>query len=434
MSAHDPTTTPAQRWGFFAVISLGLFIIGLDNSILFTALPELNAQLDTTPSEALWIINAYPLVMAGLLLGSGTLGDKIGHRLMFLTGLAIFGAASLAAAFAPTALFLILARGLLGVGAAAMMPATLALIRLTFSNERERNTALGVWGSVAVVGAALGPVVGGALLEVFWWGSIFLINVPIVIIALALTVWLAPENMPNPDKHWDALSSLYALFALSGLTMAIKEVANPHSGWGLFAAAVVVCAAAGWLFGRRQKLLDDPLLTFDIFRSRMFAGGVVAAGGAMFVIAGAELMTTQKLQLVDGFSPLQAGATIMAIALAAMPASALGGAFLHRVGFLPLIAGGFALGVVGAGLLIVGSRAENLPLEVVALALLGLSGGSVMSVSSIAIIGAAPMHRSGMAAGVKEVSYEFGTLITVAAPRVSDPPATSKPPNTATAT
>ncbi len=197
--------------------------------------------------------------------------------------------------------------------------------------------------------------------------------------------------------------------------MVIKEAVNPHSGWGLVAVAVVVCVAAGWLFGRRQKLLDDPLLIFDIFRSRMFAGGVVvAAGGAMFVIAGAELMTTQKLQLVDGFSPLQAGATIMAIALAAMPASALGGAFLHRVGFLPLIAGGFALGVVGAGLLIVGSRAENLPLEVVALALLGLSAGSVMSVSSIAIIGAAPLHRSGMAAGVEGVSYEFGTLITVA--------------------
>ncbi len=216
MSAHDPTTTPAQRWGFFAVISLGLFIIGLDNSILFTALPELNAQLDTTSSEALWIISAYPLVMAGLLLGSGTLGDKIGHRLMFLTGLAIFGVASLAAAFAPTALVLIFARGLLGVGAAAMMPAMLALIRLTFSNERERNTAIGVWGSVAVVGAALGPVVGGTLLEVFWWGSIFLINVPIVVVALVLTVWLAPKNMPNPDKHWDALPSLYALFALSG--------------------------------------------------------------------------------------------------------------------------------------------------------------------------------------------------------------------------
>ena len=162
-------------------------------------------------TQGLWIINAYPLVLAGLLLGTGTLGDKLGHRLMFIVGLVVFGVASLAAAFAPSAWLLVGARGLLGMGAAVMMPATLALIRLTFPDERERNTAIGIWGSVAVVGAALGPLVGGALLEAFWWGSVFLINVPIVLIALALTFWLAPENMPNPAKYWDFISSVLSL-------------------------------------------------------------------------------------------------------------------------------------------------------------------------------------------------------------------------------
>ncbi|WP_288865302.1 MFS transporter [uncultured Corynebacterium sp.] len=398
--------TKAQRWGFFAVVSLGLLMISLDNSILYTALPALERSLGASPEQGLWIINAYPLVLSGLLLGTGALGDRVGHRLMFLAGLVIFGAASLGAAFAPGPLALILARGLLGAGAAVMMPATLALIRLTFPDERERNTAIGIWGSVAVAGGALGPVVGGALLGHFWVGSVFLINVPIVVLALVLTVALAPPNLPNPDKRWDLVSSLYALAALSGLTMAIKQATNPQSGAWLFGGAVAA-VLGGWRFVRRQHRLEDPLLTFEIFRSRMFTGGVLAAVGGMFVLAGAELMTTQKLQLVDELTPLAAGATVAVMAAAAIPASALGGAYLHAVGFLPLIAGGFAGATVGAGVLVAGGTWTGL-------VLLGLSAGFVMSVSSIAIIGSAPMHRSGMAAGVEEVSYELGTLVTVA--------------------
>ncbi|MEH0147864.1 MFS transporter [Corynebacterium sp. Q4381] len=406
MSSFEPTSK-SQRWTFFAVISLGLFMISLDNSILYTALPELNRQLGTTPAESLWIINAYPLVLSGLLLGAGTLGDKIGHRLMFIVGLAVFGAASLAAAFAPSAWALVAARAALGVGAAAMMPATLALIRLTFADEQERNTAIGIWSSVAVVGAAVGPLIGGALLSAFWWGSIFLINVPIVVVALVLTLLLAPENVPNPDKHWDAVSSVYVLVALSGFTIAVKEAAKAERWWWLLAAAVAVTVTAGALFGRRQRLLTEPLLTFDIFRSRLFVGGVVAAAGAMFVLIGVELNTTQKLQLVDALSPLQAGLIIIVMALAAFPASALGGANLHRVGFLPLIAGGFFGAAAGTLLLAAGAQFAGL-------AVMGVSAGAIMSVSSIAIIGAAPPHRSGMAAGVEEVSYELGALLSVA--------------------
>ncbi|WP_303049152.1 MFS transporter [Corynebacterium sp. Marseille-P4321] len=404
--------TGTQRWSFFAVVSLGLLMISLDNSILYTAMPALNVQLGASPTESLWIINAYPLVLSGLLLGTGSLGDKVGHRLMFVIGLCIFGLASLGAAYAPSAPALIVARAFLGVGAAVMMPATLALIRVTFTNERERNTAIGIWGSVAIIGAALGPVVGGALLEVFWWGSVFLINVPIVAVALVLTVVLAPENMPNSQKQWDAVSSLHALVALTGLTLAIKSAAAGDTA--VLIAACVACVLGAWLFVRRQYRIPDPLLTFEIFRSRMFTGGVVAAVGSMFLAAGVELMTTQKLQLVDDFTPLHAGATVIAMAAAAFPVSALGGAYLHKVGFLPLVAGGFAGAVVGLGVLAVGAAVGSLPFEVLGLALVGVSGGSVMSVSSIAILGAAPMHRSGMAAGVEEVSYEFGTLMAVA--------------------
>lgn len=407
-------TSATRRWTFFGVVSLGLLMIGLDNSILYTALPELSEQLHATSLQQLWIINAYALMLAGLLLGTGTLGDKIGHRRMFVLGLWIFGVASLTAALAPGAWELVAARAFLGLGASVMMPATLALIRLTFDDEIERNTAIGIWGSIAVVGAAAGPTVGGFLLEHFWWGSVFLVNVPIVIIALVLTAFLAPPNVANPAKHWDALSSLYALVTLASLVLVIKSVASSHLNAMLIGGALAACLVGVVLFTRRQDTLEDPLLTFDIFRSPIFTGGVLAAAGAMFGMAGLEMTTTQKLQLVDLYSPLHAGLIISIIALAALPMSALGGANLHRWGFLPIIAGGFLFMAGGISCAVWGGHRELFPAYMAGLFLTGIGAGLVMSVSSTAIIGAAPASRSGMAAGVEEVSYEFGTLLSIA--------------------
>ncbi|MDO5498562.1 MAG: MFS transporter [Propionibacteriaceae bacterium] len=407
-------STPLQRWTFLVVISLGLLMIGVDNSILYTALPQLREQLAATETQGLWIINAYPLVLSGLLLGTGTLGDRIGHRLMFLLGLALFGLASLGAAFSPTAWSLVAARGLLGLAAAVMLPATLALVRITFTDERERNTAVGVWASIAVLGAAAGPVVGGLLLEHFWWGSVFLINVPIVAVALIATCAIAPPNVPNPAKRWDAVSSGFALVALSGLVLAIKEGVNPDRSWLVLSIALASAILAGIAFTHRQRRLDDPLLAFDVFASRIFTGGVSAAAAAMFVVAGLELMTTQRYQLVAGYSPLDAGLLVISVTLAAFPFSILGGAMLHRVGFLPLIAGGFAAIALGVALAAWFSHQGWLSGFVASLLLVGAGAGSTMSVSSTAIIGGAPVHRAGMAAGVESVSYEFGTLISVA--------------------
>lgn len=413
-SAESLRASATRRWTFFGVISLGLLMIGLDNSILYTALPVLSDQLHATSLQQLWIINAYALMLAGLLLGTGTLGDKIGHRRMFVIGLWIFGIASLAAALAPGAWELAAARAFLGLGASIMMPATLALIRLTFEDEIERNTAIGIWGSIAVVGAAAGPTVGGFLLEHFWWGSVFLVNVPIVIIALVLTVFLAPPNVANPAKHWDFLSSFYALITLASLILVIKSVASAHLNAMLIGGALAACLIGAILFTRRQHKLKEPLLTFDIFRSPIFSGGVLAAAGAMFGMAGLEMTTTQKLQLVDLYSPLHAGLIISLIALAALPMSALGGANLHRWGFLPIIAGGFLFMAAGIGCVVWGGTHNIFPAYLAGLFITGIGAGLVMSVSSTAIIGAAPASRSGMAAGVEEVSYEFGTLLSIA--------------------
>ncbi|MCZ9309825.1 MFS transporter [Corynebacterium uberis] len=407
MSTVD--TMPHRRWIFLAVISTGLFLLGVDNSILFTALPQLQELLGATDLQALWIINAYPLVMSGLLLGTGTLGDRIGHRRMFLIGLALFTSGSLCSGLAPGPWWLVAARALLGFGAATMMPATLALIRHTFSRPRELNIAIGLWGAVAMVGSAMGPVIGGALLEHFWWGSVFLINVPVGILALALTPLVAPPNVADPTRRWDIHSSALALVFLVAMVLAIK-IHQPRVLLPLLVLAVVT----GWAFGRRQHRLAEPLLELAIFKNPVFSGGVLAAAAACFISAGMEFMTTQRLQLALGMTPLEAGLTVTVAAAAAMPMSVLGGAILHRTGFVPLISGGFLLCAVGCAVTVLAVLGGGHGVLLIGLAFIGAGCGAVMSVSSTAIVGSAPLNRAGMASGVEEVSYEFGHLLAVA--------------------
>ncbi|GAA3114057.1 MFS transporter [Streptomyces rectiviolaceus] len=402
-----------RRWLLLTVVSAGLLLITLDNSILYAALPTLVEDLGASSSEGLWIINAYPVVMAGLLLGSGTLGDRVGHRRMFLIGLVVFGVASLAASFSPTPEALIAARAFLAVGAAAMMPATLALIRITFDDERERNVAIAIWGSLAIVGSALGPIVSGLLLQSFWWGSVFLVNVPVVIAALVATLVLAPPNDADPGKRWDLVSSLLALVALVGLVIAIKETAKTDPAPLVIAAGALAAALGGWAFARRQSRLPYPLLDFAIFRNRAFLAGVLAAGFSMFAIAGIQLITTQRFQLVEGFTPLRAGLLVAAVALGALPTAMVGGASLHRVGLLPIVAGGLALSTVGSVLVLLNFD-THMGLLVTGLLIAGAGLGAAMSVASSAIMGNVPARRAGMASSVEEVSYEFGSLIAVA--------------------
>ncbi|MCQ1580623.1 MFS transporter [Streptomyces parvus] len=402
-----------RRWLLLTVVSAGLLLITLDNSILYAALPTLVKDLGASSSEGLWIINAYPVVMAGLLLGSGTLGDRVGHRRMFAIGLAVFGVASLVAAFSTSPEALIAARAFLAVGAAAMMPATLALIRVTFDDERERNMAIAVWGTMAVVGSALGPIISGILLQHFWWGSVFIINAPVVVAAIVATPFLAPPNDPDPSKQWDLASSLLALVALVGLVLAIKETAKSDPDPAVIAAAALATAVGGWAFARRQRRLTYPLLDFAIFRNRAFLAGVLAAGFALFAISGIQLVTTQRFQLVEGFTPLRAGFLVAAVALGAFPTAMLGGAVLHRVGLLPLITGGLALGAVGTVLVLM-NFSTSTGLLVTGLIITGSGLGAAMSVASSAIMGNVPARRAGMASSVEEVSYEFGGLIAVA--------------------
>ena len=412
-----------HRWLLLMMVGLGLLLVTVDITILLTALPVLTHELHASAAEGLWIVNAYPLFSTGLLLGAGTLGDRIGHRRMYLVGLVIFGLASLMAAYAGSVAVLVLARVLQAVGASAMLPATLALIRVGFSDERERALAISVWACLSLVGAILGPLLGGWLLGHFHWGALFLVNVPIIAVAWLGTWFVAPEQRnPNADP-WDLPSSVLALLALSSLVLAIKTATHPPIDLGLLGTALAAGLVAGLAFVRRQRRLTHPLLDFSLFRNPAFAAGVLGAVSVTFTTGGVLLGVSQRFQWVAGYTPLQSGLLASVLFIGTLPSSILGGLWLHRIGLRRLISGGLAVGALG---MLVAAQAlpwhpsglpaadEGLGWLVAGLLLAGLGLGATISVASTAIVESAPPHRAGMASSVEEVAYEFGALLSIA--------------------
>ena len=412
-----------HRWLLLMMVGLGLLLVTVDITILLTALPVLTHELHASAAEGLWIVNAYPLFSTGLLLGAGTLGDRIGHRRMYLVGLVIFGLASLMAAYAGSVAVLVLARVLQAVGASAMLPATLALIRVGFADERERALAISVWACLSLVGAILGPLLGGWLLGHFHWGALFLVNVPIIAVAWLGTWFVAPEQRnPNADP-WDLPSSVLALLALSSLVLTIKTATHPPVDLGLLGTALVTGLVAGLAFVRRQRRLTHPLLDFSLFRNPAFAAGVLGAVSVTFTTGGVLLGVSQRFQWVAGYTPLQSGLLASVLFIGTLPSSILGGLWLHHIGLRRLIAGGLAVGALG---MLVAAQAlpwhpsglpaahEGLGWLVAGLLLAGLGLGATISVASTAIVESAPPHRAGMASSVEEVAYEFGALLSIA--------------------
>ena len=412
-----------HRWLLLMMVGLGLLLVTVDITILLTALPVLTHELHASAAEGLWIVNAYPLFSTGLLLGAGTLGDRIGHRRMYLVGLVVFGLASLMAAYAGSVAVLVLARVLQAVGASAMLPATLALIRVGFSDERERALAISVWACLSLVGAILGPLLGGWLLGHFHWGALFLVNVPIIAVAWLGTWFVAPEQRNSNADPWDLPSSVLALLALSSLVLAIKTATHPPVDLGLLGTALVTGLVAGLAFVRRQRRLPHPLLDFSLFRNPPFAAGVLGAVSVTFTTGGVLLGVSQRFQWVAGYTPLQSGLLASVLFIGTLPSSILGGLWLHRIGLRRLIAGGLAVGALG---MLVAAQAlpwhpsglpaadEGLGWLVTGLLLAGLGLGATISVASTAIVESAPPHRAGMASSVEEVAYEFGALLSIA--------------------
>lgn len=401
-----------RRWLILAIISSALLLIVIDMTVLYTALPTLTRELNASASEKLWIVNIYALIAAGLLLGMGTLGDRLGHKHLFIGGLGVFGLFSLIAAFSPSAAVLIGARGFLAVGAAMMMPATLAIVRVTFTDPREQAMAFGIWASVASGGAAFGPVVGGLLLEHFWWGSVFLINVPIVLVALVVGALLIPNHPGDTSKRWDWLGSLQVMIGLISVAYAVKELGKRTPSFEGMLIALLLGALFLTLFIRRQRRATQPMLDLGLFKATGFRNAVISAVVSAAALIGMELVFSQRLQLVLGLSPLEAALFILPLPLGSFISGPLAGYYLPRLGNQRMLFWTLLLSAASmlAYLLLYDAAVY---LQLIVLALLGFTIGAALTASSSTIMLSVPANQAGMAASIEEVSFELGGAVGV---------------------
>lgn len=399
--------TTLKRWIVLAIVSSALLLIVMDMTILYTALPSLTSDLGASASEKLWILNGYSLVMAGLLPAMGTLGDRLGYKKIFILGIIMFSIASLVAAFAPNPTVLVAARVLLAVGASMMMPATLSIIRVTFNEPRELGIALGVWGSVSAGGAGLGPIIGGLLLEHYWWGSVFLINIPIAIVALILTIIYIPDHVGNKTKKWDFVSSVQIMIGMVAIIFAIKEITRREGSPIIALISAIIGIIAIIIFIRRQLRSSEPLIDLSLFRTVQFSAGFVTALVSAFAQLGVQYLVTQKLQLVEGLSPLQAGLYTLSIPIAALITGPLTGMIMHRYDVLRIKSVALLVGAIGIVIYLFQLEVSVVG-QMIGLALFGGGLGAAMTTASHSIMSYAPSHKAGMAASIEEVAFEMG--------------------------
>ncbi len=403
-----------REWLGLAALVLPVVITSMDLSVLYLAVPRLSAELRPSAGELLWILDVYGFLLAGLLITMGNLGDRIGRRRLLLTGAVIFGLASVLAAFATSPEMLIIARALMGVGGSTLMPSTLSLIRNLFHDDAQRGTAIGIWMASFAGGSALGPVVGGVLLQFLPWGSVFLINAPVVVIMIIGTLALVPEyRHPRPDRL-DLISVGLSIVSIMAIVWAVKHVAEQLTldGWALLAVAVGLLAAT--LFVRRQRRLATPLVDLSLLRRPTVLGSVVGGGLALFALLGVNLQLAQYLQLVLGLDPLPAALWT----LPGMITIAVGATFAprlrDRIGSPRTFVATFLTAAVGVGLLIFTPDAGGLPLLVAAELIFGLGLSAALTIATDLVVASAPPERAGAASAISETGNEFGAALGVA--------------------
>ncbi|SNT63563.1 MFS transporter, DHA2 family, multidrug resistance protein [Asanoa hainanensis] len=400
-----------KEWVGLAVLALPSLLVSIDLFVLLLAVPQLSGDLGAGSTDQLWIIDGYGFLLSGFLITMGALGDRLGRRRLLLGGAAVFGVASVLAAYADSPAMLIAARALLGVAGAAMGPTTLALITGMFRDPKQRATAIGVWLMSLMGGSAIGPVVGGVLLGHFWWGSVFLIAVPAMVLLLALGPVLLPKDRPGRDPApLDLVSVGLSLAAILPAVYGIKELAR-HGVSPTPAAALVVGLLFAVVFLRRQRTLAHPLVDLRLFRERTFR----TALGAMFVntmLPGTVMvLITQFLQLVAGYQPLRAGLTLLPAVAAGLVATQLAPLAARRIRPAPLIAGGLAISVVGLVLL---TAATDATAVITGMALFNIGAGPLVTLGTGIVVGAVPPERAGSAASLSQTANEFGFALGVA--------------------
>ncbi|WP_078966034.1 MFS transporter [Streptomyces sp. WM6378] len=405
----------ANRWVILVVLCVSLLFVALDATVLHVAIPSVTEDLRPGSVELLWIVDAYPLVCAALLILFGTLGDRVGRRRVLLLGYAIFGAASAVAALAESAPVLIAARALLGIGGAMIMPATLSILRVVFPDRRERATAIGIWTAVAAIGAAVGPVLGGFLVQHFWWGSVFLINIPLMALILPLGRWILPESKGSSDGPWDVLGALMAAGGILAVVFGVKRLGAGH---GIFDGRTLATLCLGTalliLFVRRQRRRAHPLIDIRMFSRPAFATSVGCIIVAMLALVGLELIAVQYLQLVLGLSPLQTGLRMLPLTFAAMAAGATGSYTLRRLGPRRMVCTGFALTAGAVLLLVLMGQADWPSLMIVSFVMLGFGLQTTLFAAYESMLSEAPPERAGGAAAIGETSYQLGAGMGIA--------------------
>ncbi|MBN7438722.1 MFS transporter [Mycobacteroides abscessus subsp. abscessus] len=412
-TADVPHLNAAQRWLALGVLSLALAVIIMDMTILNVALPHITAALGATAVQQLWIVDVYALALAGLLVPMSTLADRYGRKRILLVGLLVFGGASLAVLGAVTTAHVIALRALLGAGGAMIIPMTLSMIRVIFTDSRQRAVALGLWAAVTSVAAALGPLVGGALLQYGPWQHAFLINVPIMAIALIFGSILLPESSIPAPPRWDSLGMLASLVGMVALVWAIKDFAAKGPAdlvaWTVLGAALF---ALSW-FARRCLIRPDPILELRLFGSTAFTAGILTAFGAMYALGALMLLIIQWLELAEGLTPLQAGLALLPATIVMGVVSPLAPPLANRIGERVVLGGGLITAALSFLVIFLAPSPLSYGWVAAALCLLGVGVGTV-AVASTIIMSEAPLASIGSAAALEEISYELGSVLGVA--------------------
>ncbi|TPQ15787.1 MFS transporter [Streptomyces sporangiiformans] len=412
------TTTPAPRagrreWTALGVLMLPLLLVSMDVSVLYFAIPAISADLEPSGTQQLWIFDIYAFVLAGLLMTMGSLGDRIGRRRLLLIGAVAFGAASLVAAYANSAETLIAARAVLGIGGATLMPSTLALVRTLFVDPSQRAKAIGLWSGVMTAGVALGSVMSGVLVEHFWWGSVFLVNLPAMALLLVLGPLLLPEAKNPAPGRFDLLSVPLSMAAVLPVIYGIKEI--PSEGWNVrYVTSVTVGLLFAALFVHRQRTIASPMIPPALFRGHGFAPAVSLNLLSSFAMMGSAYFTTQYLQSVLGKSSMEAALWgLLPTVLVGVAAPVAAQLVQRGVNRAYVVTGGFVVGACGYGML-TAAGTDSMWLVLAAAGVIAAGIVVVMSQMMDLALGTVPVEKAGTATSVLETGAEFGGALGMA--------------------
>ena len=413
-TVDDPTTVRAGRreWIGLAVLALPTLLVSIDVFVMLLALPHLSEALQASSTQQLWIMDMYGFALSGFMITMGTLGDRIGRRRLLLFGGAAFGAASVLAAFSTSAPMLIGARAILGVAGATLAPCTLALITNLFRDPRQRGLAIGIWLACFMGGAMIGPVVGGFMLAHFWWGSVFLLGVPAMVLLLVLGPVLLPEQRGGAGRL-DLRSVALSLAAILPFIFGVKEIAKSGPGTNAL-AALVVGAFFGVRFVRRQRRLADPLLDLRLFRNRPFSTALTSVLLGTMLMGALMMFITQHFQIVQGMSPLRTGLWMLPAVVLGTAGVLVAPLLARRVRPAYLIAGGLVVSAFGLVLLTQVDAGPDAVLLATAFAVTNVGASPLITLATDLVLGSAPPARAGSAAAINETSGEFGFALGIA--------------------